>query len=279
MEFQIKKILIYFSILISLILVYLLAINFIETNKLYPQEQDWFNLDVWIYAKNSSCVDFDNFNIYYYNDPSRIHYKGNWNSKNLVLIHGYLHKKCDFNYTKISISADNLNFPIYPIENNNTFEINRTNNTEFDIILNDTEDKYFHEIEIILPIDKKFYNYYRFNTNSLSGIGVFTFNYREGLFDGGYYANDNSFVVYGQENYEERPIKSDRYKWYNFEGDSNVLVFFNPRSKFWFLIGKMIDAIMLGLIVFILSRFPLKEIQENIKRITGKHKKPIKSGH
>jgi hypothetical protein len=43
-------------------------------------------------------------------------------------------------------------------------------------------------------------------------------------------------------------VRTDRYKWYRFNNEKSVLIGFSPKSKMWFVIQKMFDAIILGLI-------------------------------
>jgi len=249
--------------LLILLLTYILLVNHIETKKIYPEEKEWFDLNIWTHSTNNSCIDLGESNIYYFNDPNRIHYTGAWNTDNLVLLDLNLRKKCDFGKLKISISAKDLVFPIYPVENNNTFQLNITNVNKFDLLLEDNEsDRWFYRIELILPIDNNFFNYHRFSSSKIP-LNVITFHYRNGLLNKGYYANENSFTVFDQAVYSERPVKNDKYKRYDFDNESSVLISFNPKSKRWFLFQKMLDAIILGLIVI-----GIYELLPNPKRKT-----------
>ena len=248
--------------LIGLILFYLIFTNYVETKKIYPIERDWFELNVWGYATNDSCLDYGQSGVYYYNDPERYWYKGDW-GKNLVVLDLNLRKICDFGQLKISISATNLSFPLTYVENRTALQINRTNQSDFDLLINNNESEFFYRVQLVLPINHDFFNYYRFTSPKIP-IDAVTFSYRDSVYNG-YYAGENSFSNLEQKKYTERPVEKDRYKWYNFESEQSVLLEFSPKSKFWFLFQKMMDAVVLGLIAVMLYEL-LPRSKPNIKK-------------
>lgn len=83
---------------------------------------------------------------------------------------------------------------------------------------------------------------------------------------------------------KEYTIERGRKKWYDFNNAQNVTLRFNPRSKSWFLLQKMLDAIILGLVaVMIYELFPRSKINteklnyllKNPSAIKGVGKKTI----
>lgn len=232
--------------LIGLIIIYSVLTNWVETKMIYPEEKEWFELNIWAHAKNESCIDLGESNIYYLNDPTKNQYLGNWNTNNLVHLDLNLRKICDFGQLRVYISATNLTY-LFIAENSTTLNISQSNDSRFDISMNYDVNIPFYRIELILPIKNDFFNYYRFSSPKIP-INVLTFYYKNGVFNEGYSADENSFTIFDQAKYTERPIEKNRYKWYNFNREESVLLTFNPKSKIWSLIQKMIDAIVLGLI-------------------------------
>ena len=249
--------------LTGLIIVYLIFTNWVETKEIYPEEKEWFDLNVWAYATNDSCLDYGQSSIYYYNDPERYWYKGDWD-KNLVVLDLNIRKICDFGQLKISVSATNLSFLITYAENKTALEINKTNQSKFDLLIDNNESEFFYRVQLIIPINHDFFNYYRFTSPKIP-INVVTFSYRDSVFRG-YSASESSFTIFNsQKNYAERPIRSDKYKWYDFDNEQGVLLNFTPKSRLWLLIQKMIDAIVLGLIAVGLYEL-LPRSKPNIKK-------------
>lgn len=280
---KIKKIyrrpLFFIILIIGLFILYLLLTNYLETEKLYSYESEWFNLNLNAYSNNWSCLTFDQISLYYYNDPSKVPYTGGYKKTlNFLDLHLIVHEYCPFQNAWINISSKYIASPIGIIEANLT-NVSFSGNSVF-VNLSGGSESFLREIKLLLPIDKKFFNYYSFNLYHKLDINVFSFRYNPSIF-GGHHANEESFIIMNAVPKEERPIQGGRYKWYQFgDGTNSFILRFDPKSKWWFVVQKSLDYIVLGIIAVLLydlikSINPnvWKELKKDLKNWTGMKKK------
>ncbi len=273
---QAKKGLILFFIMVLLLIGYLYLTNFIETKKIYPQENEWFSFGMWDYTDNSSCVEFGNASLSYYNDISESSYNFNQGQyNNLFYVYIPIRKICDFNELWIKFTVTNISFTPKIIDskskNISTIEFFDKNDSFRVFIKNKSWD--FYELKILIPIKNKFYNYYRIFDGNKLGFETFSFTFKKNIFNG-YLADESSFNVIDGKVISDRPIFSNSYKWFKLEGDYS-LIRFNPKSKPWFLIQKILDTLILGLISVIIYELPWIKILIFYKKIYKSFKQQI----
>lgn len=240
------------------ILLYLWTTNFIETKKLYPIGEEWFTLGLSYYSDNMSCIDFDKVPLTYFNNNQIIN--ASKQSPNWVRLNLYFRVKCNFNKAHISISATNLSW-VHLNNPSNLSYVNETENKNSEVIVDYNQsdsNSYYQGLDIFLAIDNDFFNYYRFIGSERIRWWSIDFEYKDSIF-GGYYADENSFFILEGNLKKESPIFRGKHKEFEFNDTHSIILRFNPKSKGWSLLQKVLDGVFAGLIAVLIYEL-LKEI-------------------
>lgn len=249
------RILIYLLIIIIALTIYLYFTNWIETKGLYRTDPKSFDFSLWATSNNLSCIEFPNpISIGYYNDAKKIENDYSIkisNIKNMVLLDILLFRKCYSQNMSLKLSISNLGGTPYifsDFNEKNLSRIREINNTQ--VIIDLINDSYlgYQQLKVAFPIDKDFYNYYMISIGPEDKIkiGNFYFIFKDNIWDG-FIVNDNSFIIYNAD-FKSDPIRWGIEKTFHFTDKSSFMFFFNPVNKWWFLMQKIFDAVILGII-------------------------------
>lgn len=252
-----------------LLMLYLCATDYIETKKLYPEGNNFYFV-TWYYSNNNSCIVTYPSSVFYSNAPAFFKYSNDsFNSKNYMEYDLFLREQCDFKNVTIVVSGKDISHPIYyeVYKDNNYSSANFSNKDEYNLYKISLKYEPYKNIKlrIVIPVNNSFYNYYSFG----QGVsGDIKFNRLTFLFKNdwrsGYYADENAFSITDGEVKKEMPVSVGSYKEYTFNDVNSITMRFSPKSKFWSLIQKAADAIILGLIaVLIYDAFKLLEVKQN----------------
>lgn len=262
---------VFLTILIPLLLLsYLWATNFIETEKLYPSEKDCFTFSSWGYVDNPDCFKIEPLYINYKNRIDDI--KKFIDAPNVILVELDVYKALDCNHGEswISFQATNLSFPIIfdnSSDNLSSIYFNQTSNNSFTIHFNYSSNDHGNKnIIFYLPINKNFYNYYRFSPSQEISLMMIDFDYRNDV-RYGYYADENSFFTLEGNITKDEPIFKGKYKRFWVGDNSGTLIRFNPKSKWWFLLQKILDTLVLGIIAVAIYDFPWSKSKHIPKKL------------
>jgi len=269
-----RKALLLLIMVVILLWGYFYLTNWIETNKIYKYEPQSFDFSIWMHTKNLSCIDFHDTSIAYYNDPkwfeSDFQLKLPENSKNVVTLFITAFRHCPLNDSYLELTISNFSGGISKIRyyNENLTSISRENETVKIHFLNST---YLGSQTLYLgfSIDKDFYNYYRITSESLDNyninINMFDFSFKNNICEG-LVADESSFIIYGP-NFRSDPLRYGISKRFYFTNTSQFTLYFNAKPKIWFLIQKILDALVLGVIAGIICSFPWFKLKSIIKKL------------
>jgi len=249
--------------LLILLTFYLILTNYIETEKLYVKGEKSFHFSISTEFTNSSCIDVEISGVSYHNDLSEWTHVPR-STKAMIKIYIFLRRKCDFGYGRIMFSVSDRSEKVTLKDKTNLSRLQEYNNKDvFNVYLLNSTQESSQYIEVYIPIKVKFYNQYHFYGDEIIGIKTLSFNLDDRVL-GGYYLEDSSFWIEGSLD-GSRPTMDGKYKLYNLNESKPIFVMLNPKSKFWFLLQKFVDAIVLGFVVVILSKFPFSVLWKKIK--------------
>ena len=277
-----KNIIIYIIILLTL---YIVLTNLVETKLLYPvlrdEEDSTFSFYMSYPQNSEDCIEINSLSIFYYNDLDSKYKnlkKEKSFAKNLLNVRFYVdQKKCFAKEIKIHISASKAISPILEDSLNQSYIKNKT--TGFDIFLENNEfsDRF---LELYIPINQDFFDFYNFNTQNDVGIDMVQFEFKTDVFKG-YYAKEESFSLIMGKTIRETSIYKGGSKLYRFEDTSDVKFRFSPIRKLSFLLQKILDALILGIIAMFFYLLIKKTYKppKNPNTMEKKENKTIKEIH
>lgn len=223
------------------LIIYLILSNFIQEEKIYPDEDESF-----YYSISQSYVPSECFQI----DPNYLVFD---NKRGMFKVHTAFQKKCNFTYSMAFITVRNM--VDYVIEFND--ENLKINQSKYDIdtvliIVNssDMELNIRYPVSIYFSLNKSFYN--RFTLYAYgSSIENLEMIYNRGLL--GYVWDSDGFYISSEgKSEEESNVWMGSSKSIPFNNTNRIYISSTPLSKKWLFAQKVLDAIFLGIIAVIM---------------------------
>lgn len=232
---------------------YLLLTNYIQDKTLYPWNEKWFDYSVYQSYASPEC-----FHI----DPNYVKFDNNYGT---LRVQTSFEKRCNFTYSIIFFHVTDLRY--YQIVNENNLTINRFRNMSepetLRIIINSTDMIPYNRYTMVFhfKLNNDFYNFFRLGAGG-SSIDEFKLIYKGGL--NGYILDQDSFYMLDGQVNGTGTVWRGRTKEFKFNKENNILIQSSPISKFWFLIQKIADALILGILSVII--YELFDFQRAKKR-------------
>ena len=227
-----------------LFVAYISLSNYIQTEKLYPWNQDWLVYSVWQKQAPSNCFEIS---------PNHLTFDG---KTGVLTVYMGFTKSCNFTTAYLWFTTSDLDYFQYSNPDNLTMprygNISEKNRIGYKIDPSDMEPFKRYDYTLYFYLRNKFYNYYDFIADG-STIGEVTINFDNSL--NGYKCDDQECftLIEGQEKIaQERPIWRGYSKRYSFNNVGRFLIRFSPHSSFWSLVVKLLDTFILGSVSIII---------------------------
>jgi len=107
-------------------------------------------------------------------------------------------------------------------------------------------------IRIFADVKYNFFNSFDFDAPS-AGVGYVQIFFDSGI--RGYFCETDCITVVGDYEYEEGALWRGNNKEFHFKNVMHVSLQASPKSKLWFFVQLMLDALVLGLVVVLLFEF------------------------
>lgn len=257
-----KRIVLLFLTGVLLILGYLVLTDFIQSERLYPINEKTFHYSIKQTYEDPSCFLIgDNYLVF-----DSLH--------KTFSIDTFFSKQCNFTQAIILLSVTNNGD--YLIYNNDNLSMNvsqdEKNNLKIIVNSKDMGEDIPYKIRLEFKTKKDFYNFFRLTTSGTKIENLDIILNRK-LF--GQICDQDCFSIL-RGDVEELPLWRGNLKSFHFN-DGDVLIRTSPKSRWWLLCQKFIDAIILGLIsVIIFEIFNLSFFKNDKKKILRKNRKNTK---
>jgi len=224
--------------LLICIIIFIILTNYIETNQLYGtnNEINYFYYQIFQSYSSQSCFVIE---------PEYIDL--NLITKN-VTTYTTFHKECNFSYAIVQINSNGIKN--YEISGPKNFTIETSfNQTKSQIILiinaSDMKENYPYEIAITTNFENIDNNYFEF-TSIGGSIHRLSFTYDNSIIWGD--ICDNCITIIRGEVNNNEGIWRGNHEKINFEENTqSISLQYSPKSKIWFYVEKIFEAIILGL--------------------------------
>ncbi len=227
-----------------LFIVYIYLSNYVQTEKLYPWNQEWLDYSVWQKHAPSNC-----FHI----DPNHLTFDG---KEGILTADTGFMRSCNFTIAYLWFTISDLNYFQYYNPSNLTMprygNLSEKNRIGYKINASDMEPFKQYDYKLYFHLKNNFYNYYDLTAEG-STIGEISINFDNSI--NGYKCDDQECftLIEGQDRItQERPIWRGFSKRYIFNNAGRFLIRFSPHSSFWSFVLKLLDTFILGSVAIII---------------------------